>query len=249
MTEGNNARTIPINNSVDGFNPAVFTRELMNEDGTKSLYLDVKYRLLWFRLHRPNGKIQSEIISVDDKSAVVSCKLYSDRSDPPDQYIASSCAQRFFSGEKFGDRYLEIAETAALGRVLAAAGYGTQFCGTTDMLSDVIADAPIEMPPDDDEDSPVFMEPEQAVPEPPKPAPSSAPRANASLEELLQTMTLEDAKNVAVDVGRYAGMTLGEIAMRKPSDLDWYVKFYSGRNTALKAGAILLVQAASQKAS
>ena len=186
---------------------------------------------------------------MDDKSAVVSCKLYSDRSDPPDQYIASSCAQRFFSGEKFGDRYLEIAETAALGRVLAAAGYGTQFCGTTDMLSDVIADAPIEMPPDDDEDSPVFMEPEQAVPEPPKPAPSSAPRANASLEELLQTMTLEDAKNVAVDVGRYAGMTLGEIAMRKPSDLDWYVKFYSGRNTALKAGAILLVQAASQKAS
>ena len=65
----------------------------------------------------------------------------------------------------------------------------------------------------------------------------------------MQTMTLEDAKNVAVDVGRYAGMTLGEIAMRKPSDLDWYVKFYSGRNTALKAGAILLVQAASQKAS
>lgn len=69
MTE-NNARVIPTINAVDNFNPADFTRQLPNEDGTMSLYLDVKYRLLWFRLHRPNGKIDSEIIHVDDKSAV-----------------------------------------------------------------------------------------------------------------------------------------------------------------------------------
>ena len=61
MTE-NNARIIPTINAVDNFNPADFTRQLPNEDGTMSLYLDVKYRLLWFRLHRPNGKIDSEII-------------------------------------------------------------------------------------------------------------------------------------------------------------------------------------------
>ena len=42
-------------NAVDGFNPAEFTRNLPNEDGSTSLYLDVKYRLLWFRLHRPQG--------------------------------------------------------------------------------------------------------------------------------------------------------------------------------------------------
>lgn len=43
--------------------------------------------------------------------------------------------------------------------------------------------------------------------------------------------------------------TLGELALRKPSDLEWYVKNYSGRNLALKAGAILLVDAASKMAS
>lgn len=143
-------------NAVDGFNPAEFTRNLPNEDGGTSLYLDVKYRLLWFRLHRPQGKISSEIVSVTEKSAIVTCRLYADRSDPADQYLAQSSAQRFATDDKYGDRYLEIAETAAIGRVLAAAGYGTQFCGATDMLSGVIADAPIDsmnseddVPPDD----------------------------------------------------------------------------------------------------
>ena len=62
-------------------------------------------------------------------------------------------------------------------------------------------------------------------------------------------MTLEEAKNVRIDVGYYKGNTLGELALRKPSDLEWYVKNYSGRNLALKAGAILLVDAASKMAS
>lgn len=109
-------------NAVDGFNPAEFTRNLPNEDGSTSLYLDVKYRLLWFRLHRPQGKISSEIVSVTEKSAIVTCRLYADRSDPADQYLAQSSAQRFATDDKYGDRYLEIAETAAIGRVLAAAG-------------------------------------------------------------------------------------------------------------------------------
>ena len=127
-------RMIPAINAVEGFNPAEFTRQLPNDDGTMSLYLDVKYRLLWFRLHHPEGKIDSEIVHVDDKTAVVSCRLYADKKDPVDQYIAKSCAQRCVSQEKFGDRYLEVAETAAIGRVLAAAGYGTQFCGSADLM-------------------------------------------------------------------------------------------------------------------
>ncbi len=257
MTESTNTRSIPAINAVDGFNPAEFTRSLPNEDGTMSLYLDVKYRLLWFRLHRPEGKIDSEIVRVDDKSAIVSCKLYNDRNDSPEQYIARACAQRFVSNERFGDRYLEIAETAALGRVLAAAGYGTQFCGVADMLGDVIVDAPIELPADDDDTprigSPV-VHPTAAAPT--TDAPTSAPEPPVqkrsepqTLEELLNTMTLEEAKNVTVDIGRYAGRTLGEIAIIKPSDLEWYVKNYAGRNLRLKAGATLLVQTATQKAS
>ena len=122
MTEATK-RYIPEINAVDGFSPAEFTRELPSDDGTTSLYMDVKFRLLWFRLHRPNGKVEPELVSVDDKSAVVCCKIFNDRSDASDQFVAKSYAQRFRSDEKFGDRFLEVAETAAVGRALASAGY------------------------------------------------------------------------------------------------------------------------------
>jgi len=255
MTE-NTMKSIPSINTVDGFNPAEFTRELPNDDGSLSLYLDVKYRMLWFRLHRPNGKIDTEIIHVDEKSAVVCCKLYSDRSDPTDQYLAKSCAQRFVSQEKYGDRYLEIAETAAIGRVLAAAGYGTQFCGATDMLTGIIADAPVDMTTMEDAAS-APIEATSRVVHQVRPAPqvseekpvTSNKREMTTLEDYLNGMTLDDAKNVVVDVGRYSGTKLGEIVMSNPKDLDWYVKYYAGKNLALKAGAILLMGAATAKAS
>ena len=253
MTEST-MKSVPTINAVDGFNPADFTRQLPNEDGSMSMYLDVKYRLLWFRLHRPKGKIDTEIIHVDDKSAVVCCKLYEDKADPADQYVARSCAQRFITNEKFGDRYLEIAETAALGRVLAAAGYGTQFCGSTDMFGDIIADAPIDLSMmEDDQDtapdgSSRVMHQVKPAAAAPTPAPVK-PDKPLTLDDLLNTMSLDDAKNVVVDIGRYSGSTLGQIVMSNPRDLEWYVKYYAGKNLALKAGAILLMNAATAKAS
>lgn len=268
MTE-TTAKIIHTINAVDGFNPAEFTRHLSNEDGSTSLYLDVKYRLLWFRLHRPQGKITSDIVSVDERSAVVTCKLYADKGDPADQYLAKSSAQRFATNEKYGDRYLEIAETAAIGRVLAACGYGTQFCGATDMLSDIMADAPIDLMDAEDDVTPVDTSSQavmpaggSAQPQVQKPAEPTAKKPLAAgqnqsppashpmtLEDYLNSMTLDEAKNVVVDCGYNSGKTLGEVAMRKPGDLDWYVKKYNGRNLALKAGAILLVSAASERAS
>ena len=86
-----------------------------------------------------------------------------------------------------------------------------------------------------------------------EPTPTTAPApqqsAPTTLEDFLNSMTLEDAKKVKIDVGYNRGSTLGEIAIHKPSDLEWYVNNYSGRNLALKAGAILLVDAAKKMAS
>lgn len=267
-----NVKNIPAINEVEGFSPADFTRQLPSEDGKTSLYLDVKYRLLWFRLCNPNGKIDPEIVHVDDKSAVVVCKLYLDRCDPADQYVAKSCAQRFASAEKYGDRYLETAETAAMGRVLAAAGYGTQFCGATDMFGADVCDAPLDlsMAEDSCEESSIGTSrvlhetmsgggDASAAAASPGSAPTSEPKAipqkptdiknPESLDDYLNSMTLDEAKAVVIDVGYHKGKTLGVLAMQKPGDLEWYVKNYTGRNMALKAGAILLVNAAMQKVS
>ena len=130
MTENTTAttRTIPEINAVDGFAPAEFTRSLPNDDGSTSLYMDVKYRLLWFRLHCPNGKADPEIIHIDDKCAVVCCKIYRDRSDPADQYIRGS-------GIMIPDRNCKGEIEVRLDKVYHSKFYTLtsveQYCGTT----------------------------------------------------------------------------------------------------------------------
>ena len=116
-----NTNAIPAINAVEGFNPADFVRNTVGEEGENDLYLDVKYRLLWFRLRCPNGKIDPELVHLDEKSAVVCCKVYADKADPADQFIGKAYSQRFPTEERFGDRFLEIAETVAKGRALADA--------------------------------------------------------------------------------------------------------------------------------
>lgn len=65
-------------------------RATVGEEGENDLYLDVKYRLLWFRLHHPNGKIDPELIQVDEKNAIVCCKVYADKADLANQFIGKA---------------------------------------------------------------------------------------------------------------------------------------------------------------
>ena len=44
-------------NRVDGFHPMELARKIGEEGQEEQLYLDVKYRKLWFRLVNPAGKI------------------------------------------------------------------------------------------------------------------------------------------------------------------------------------------------
>ena len=78
---------------------------------------------------------------------------------------------------------------------------------------------------------------------------ASAPEPPKTVDEYLQVMSVDQAKMVKIDFGKFSGWTLGDIAMKSPGDLAWYVKNYSGHNLALKAGAIKLLEAAGQMAS
>lgn len=253
-----NENSCPTIHAVEGFNPADYVRVSVEEDGSRDAYLDAKFRILWFRLHRPNGKIDTEVIHLDEKSAFVCCRVYADRSDAPDQFIGKAHSHRFATQDAFGDRYLEVAETIAKSRALADAGYGTQFCITGEASVTDLGDAPIHMPPEDTGERPlgggavnggIVAEKEtikQSYPaEGVLPSMQDKPK---TVDELLKAMTIQQAKAVTVDFGKYAGQTLGEIAMRDPVGIQWYADKYSGRNIALKAGAILLVNAARGKA-
>lgn len=79
-----------------------------------------------------------------------------------------------------------------------------------------------------------------------QPTPAQQPR---TLEEALQTLSVEQAKALTVTFGQNSGKTLGQIAIENPKDLDWPANKSKGSNFMLKAGAQILLNAALQKAS
>lgn len=142
-------------NRVDGFRPMELARKIGEEGQEEQLYLDVKYRKLWFRLVNPAGKIISRIITFTENMAVVEARIYLDKCDQEDNYVANSFSQKFRSDDpKFGDKFLEMAETAAVGRALSDAGYGVQFAdvGEENDPAQVDAGIPYQNPqmPDSD---------------------------------------------------------------------------------------------------
>ena len=124
----NKSEAVASLNQVEGFNPIELARKIVNEGQEEQLYLDVKYRKLWFRLVHPAGKVISSIVNLTETMAIVEARVYLDKGDSGDNYIANSFSQKFRSQDpQFGDKFLELAETAAVGRALADAGFGLQF--------------------------------------------------------------------------------------------------------------------------
>ena len=141
----NNFEAVKELNRVDGFDPTKVMRRIAEpmEDGTSSerCYLDVAYRKLWFRLKYPQGAIKKFVREITDQFAIVEAKVYLDRSDPADNYIANAIVKRYFNPEdKLADKYLELAETAAVGRALADAGFSIQFADSSESMDPNVVD-------------------------------------------------------------------------------------------------------------
>lgn len=144
----NKSEAVAALNRVEGFNPVELARTISKENQEDQLYLDVKYRKLWFRLVHPLGKIISHIISCTENMALVEARVYLDKCDAADNYIANSFSQKFRSNDpQFGDKFLEMAETAAIGRALADAGFGVQFADVGEENDPAQVDAGIPIRP------------------------------------------------------------------------------------------------------
>lgn len=178
-------------------------------------------------------------------------------------------------GSTLGNLYMQIYDHNGDADVLEDTMENTSLLLKVDALAGIIADAPIKMTPDEDAghpgsvvasftaqpttDPPVFSQTatapkstqpaQQQVQPPVQQSHAPAPEPPKTLDEYLRVMTIEQAKAVKVDFGRFSGWSLGEIAMKSPGDLAWYVKNYSGHNLALKAGATKLLEAVGQMAS
>ena len=109
---------------------------LLNLKGKQ--YLEVKYRLVWFREEHPMWSIETQLVSVTDTSAYAKATIRDDTG----RIISTS--HKFESVQGFPD-FIEKAETGAIGRALALIGYGTQFCADELDEGKRIVDAPAEL--------------------------------------------------------------------------------------------------------
>lgn len=96
-------------------------------------YLEVKWRLLWLRTTYPDAKINTRLVEHEVGTRAV-CFAKVELSTGGE---ATGWGQETAAG--FED-YLEKAETKALGRALAALGFGTQFAQD---YEDVVVDSPV----------------------------------------------------------------------------------------------------------
>jgi hypothetical protein len=146
------------------FNPEKHLMELSGK-----AYLEVKWRLVWFRQECPNGTIDTEEIVVDldrEVEAEVPTGNWIPNPNRPGKKMPEkvtrhdkgyarfravvtdgkggrATATKSENAASFPD-FIEKAETGAVGRALAMLGYGTQFTGDELNEEHRIVDAPVE---------------------------------------------------------------------------------------------------------
>ena len=133
--------------SGQGFDPTRYLTKVSGRD-----YLTVQWRLVWLRTEHPLAQIETELIKVWEDGALFKATITLppaayERVDPVtgaiEGYASWSASATGYGSETardFGD-YTEKAETKAIGRALAALGYGTQFALDFDTP---VSDAPVD---------------------------------------------------------------------------------------------------------
>lgn len=115
------------------FNPKEHLMDLKGKS-----YLQVMWRLVWFREEKPLWSIDTKLEQLTDNHAVFSAKIYDENG------VQKSAGYGSESVKDFRD-FIEKAETKAVGRALAMLGYGTQFAPEMDD-GERIVDSPVAIP-------------------------------------------------------------------------------------------------------
>lgn len=330
-------------NKVEGFDPRKYMRVIQQEGQAGKYYLDVAFRKLWFRLKYPEGKIVKKILKLTDQVAIVEARVYLNKNDAEENFISNALAQKYMTADgQFGNKYVELAETAAVGRALSDAGFGLQFADKEEDIDLEVTEAPFEphmlagangmeetfqnemlsgenmggetilqdenipgqcgiesyVPMPEEVGQAMGMTPamsqnsgmaqqnqlqqnqsqqnqsqrNQAQGKQQQPKPAQTPAANAApqtgrqavnnalagksaqsaanirkdmpVEQIYSMLNRDSAAAVVIPMGFNKGKTLGQVAVEKPANLQWYVDSYGGPDNLLRAAAKFLIDAA-----
>ena len=116
---------------------------LLRLQGNK-VYLPAQFRVVWFREECPDWSIQTEIVEggMAEGFATVKATIRNAEGKPVATAHKTETLQDFAAG------FIEKAETGAIGRALAVAGFGSIYAAELDELGDTehVADAPVQRP-------------------------------------------------------------------------------------------------------
>lgn len=145
---------------IRAFNPNDHIVQLKSRDGSKD-YLPVQWRLVWFREKCPDGTIKTEMLHFDpERETEEEVYVWNNEKRRSEKVVKRANGFVIFravvrdgkggvaTGTKsekaasFPD-FIEKAETGAIGRALAALGYGTQFAPELNEEHRIV-DAPVE---------------------------------------------------------------------------------------------------------
>jgi len=152
------------NPHIRSFNPSEHLMQIKSEQGTRD-YLPVQWRLVWFRSACPHGSIETEMLHLDlDRDTEEDTLVWSNerrrnekitkhakgfvifRAVVKDGQGGIATGTKSEKAASFPD-FIEKAETGAIGRALAALGYGTQFTGDEWDEAHRIVDSPVDRQP------------------------------------------------------------------------------------------------------
>ncbi len=114
------------------FSPDQHLRNLKGQQ-----YLDVKWRLMWLREEHPQARIATEMVHLDTEQKLA---VFKAEVSIPDKGSATGFGSE--TERDFPQGWVEKAETKAIGRALAALGFGTQFALELDE-GDRVVDSPV----------------------------------------------------------------------------------------------------------
>lgn len=145
------------------FNPNNHLMQIKNRNGSSD-YLPVQWRLVWFREQCPEGTVDTEEVEVDlDREVEEEGYAWNNETRRSEKIVKRARGYARFravvtdgkGGRATGTKsetaasfpdYIEKAETGAIGRALAALGYGTQFAPELDEQPRIV-DAPVDRAP------------------------------------------------------------------------------------------------------
>lgn len=164
MVQHQSSEGVTTGASAKRFDASRYVTKLKGKD-----YLEVKWRLLWLRTEQPDAVIRTELVAHDREQRWA---MFRATVILPSGGEATGYGQedaKGFAGNP-GD-YPEKAETKALGRALAALGYGTQFADDHEFSAgdpERVVDSPVASPA---KAAPAGATPSPAVSAAPAPAP------------------------------------------------------------------------------